>query len=293
MTKEQLMRIFTGEDGQWKGSAAFSGPIHIYARDDKSGTYDTFKTLVLNGKPLSNTAKRFESSEALSDSVAGDPEGIGFIGLPFVRDAKAVAVSEKGTEALLPTALTVATEDYALSRRLYLYTPANPANEHVRQFVEFALSKAGQQVVAAEGFVPQTAELIAQKAGDNAPPEYRRLTAGASRIPIDFRFQGGESQLDNRALADLDRVVAQLAQRSQTGGTTERVMLFGFSDSAGSDEANLALSVDRARIVASEFARRGLAAVTVKGYGSSLPVAANDTPEGRQKNRRVEIWVSD
>jgi phosphate transport system substrate-binding protein len=44
--------------------------------------------LRLRGKTLAACAKRFESSEQLSDAVSHDPQGIGFIGLPYVRQAK-------------------------------------------------------------------------------------------------------------------------------------------------------------------------------------------------------------
>jgi phosphate transport system substrate-binding protein len=284
ISKEELQRIFTGVDDKWQSG----GAVNIYARDDKSGTWDTFKNLVLAGKPLSKNAKRFEDSNALSDAVASDPNGIGFIGLPFIRNAKALAISDKGAKPLLPTTLTVATEDYTLSRRLFLYTPANSANANVRDFVAFALSPAGQQVVAANGFIAQTTDPVAQKVAPDAPPEYQSLTANAKRFPIDFRFLNGKTQLDNRALADMDRIVAQL---TKSGNTQVRILLFGFSDSSGSSSANLAISRDRAHAVAGELSRRGITPAVVEGFGAALPVASNDTPEGRDKNRRVEIWI--
>jgi len=83
--------------------------VKIYARDDKSGTFDSFKTLVLGNKQLAASARRFEDSIALSDAVARDPNGIGFIGLPYIRDAKAVAISEGNATPLLPNSLTVGT----------------------------------------------------------------------------------------------------------------------------------------------------------------------------------------
>jgi len=140
LDKEKIMRIFTGEITDWSQVGSLNGAIKIYARNDNSGTYDTFKSLVLAGKPLAASAQRIEDSKALSDAVAADPYGIGFIALPYIQSAKPIAVSDKGTLALLPTRLTVGTEDYLLSRRLYLYTPANPANKYTRQFLEFAIS---------------------------------------------------------------------------------------------------------------------------------------------------------
>ncbi|MGD0800324.1 MAG: phosphate ABC transporter substrate-binding/OmpA family protein [Terracidiphilus sp.] len=288
LDKDKIMRIFTGEITDWSQVGAFSGAINIYARDDKSGTYDTFKNLVLAGKPLAAGAQRIEDSKALSDAVAADPHAIGFIGLPYIQSAKPIAVSEKGTQALLPTRLTVGTEDYLLSRRLYLYTSATPANKYTRQFIDFALSRQGQDVVGSSGFVAQNVAQVAQTVSSEAPPEYRSLTKDANRLSLDFRFQSGQTDLDNKAKVDLDRVVSLIADLKIPA---ERIMLFGFSDSIGSPSANQALSLNRAKAVQGQFVQRGMDPAIVRGYGSGLAVASDVSDEGQARNRRVEIWV--
>jgi phosphate transport system substrate-binding protein len=288
LSKDQIMKIFTGEITDWSQLGSSHGTIKIYARDDNSGTYDTFKSLVLAGKPLAPGAQRIEDSKALSDAVAADPNGIGFIGLPYIQSAKPIAVSEKGTQSLLPTRLTVGTEDYLLSRRLYLYTPATPSNTYTRQFIEFALSKQGQDVVAASGFVAQNVAQVAQTVSEDAPEEYKQLTQEANRLSLDFRFQSGQTVLDNKAKVDLDRVVSLIADLKVTG---DKIMLFGFSDSIGSPAANQALSLSRAKAVESEFAERGLTPTIVRGFGAGLPVASNGSDDRQARNRRVEIWI--
>ena len=66
----------------------------------------------------------------------------------------------------------------------------------------------------------------------------------------------------------------------------------GYTDSDGSDEHNQVLSENRANSVKNFLASQGVTAeITTKGYGESRPVAANDTAEGKQKNRRVEIII--
>ena len=73
--------------------------------------------------------------------------------MPYVKSTRALAVSDGQAAALEPTVFTVKTESYALSRRLYLYTAAQPKNSAVREFVDFALSDVGQQVVKQAQFV--------------------------------------------------------------------------------------------------------------------------------------------
>ena len=289
LSKDQLAAIFSGQTSDWSGvMSGLHGSINVYARDDKSGTYDTFKSLVLTGAPLTTNAKRFEDSNALADAVANDINGIGFVGLPYVRGAKAIAVSEKGAIPLQPNHFTVATEDYPLSRRLYFYTPANSRNPNVRDFLDFALSKSGQDVVGQIGFIAQNVVPQNQSLPEGAPADYVRVTNGAERLSLNFRFRTGSSELDNKALVDLDRVVTFLSDLKYSG---DKVMLFGFADSTGTRPINMALSQRRADAVDSQFQQRGVKPAVSKGFGPDLPVASNDTPDGREKNRRVEIWL--
>ena len=66
----------------------------------------------------------------------------------------------------------------------------------------------------------------------------------------------------------------------------------GYTDSDGSDEHNQVLSEKRANSVKNFLVSQGVnAEITTKGYGESKPVASNDTAEGKQKNRRVEIII--
>ena len=64
-------------------------------------------------------------------------------------------------------------------------------------------------------------------------------------------------------------------------------------DGQGDPCANLTISVQRAQSVARDLGTYGLKASAVQGYGSAAPVASNDTPSGRERNRRVEVWMSE
>jgi glucose/mannose transport system substrate-binding protein len=143
LTKQQIADIFSGGVTDWSQVGGRPGPVNLYAPDDKSGTFDVFNSLALSSRHLSPRASRYENSAKLSDEVAADPNGIGFAGMAFVRGSKPLALSEAGTKPLLPTPFTVATGAYPLSRRLFLYIPADPQNKWTRKFVEFAISSLG------------------------------------------------------------------------------------------------------------------------------------------------------
>jgi phosphate transport system substrate-binding protein len=283
-----LSSIFAGETRDWSAVGGAPGPIYVYARDDASGTYDTFRHLILGKRTLPPDAKRFASSEELSDAVTRDRTGIGFVGLAYVRNAKALAVGEPGVTPLLPSPFTVTTEGYLHSRRLYLYTSEHPSDTALA-FVAYALSSAGQHVVRAAGFIDLDVQLKdAERCDARCPPKYADLTKHARRLSLDFRFRSGTKELDTRAQRDLDRVVGFL--RDQPSG---RLMLLGFSDGVGSAADNVALSRERARTVAQQLEARGVHPAVVDGFGPEMPVSSNADETGRQRNRRVEVWLQD
>jgi phosphate transport system substrate-binding protein len=288
LDKATIARLFSGEVRDWAEVGGRPGPVHVYARDHKSGTWDTFKSLVLGKVPLVTGAMRYESSEALSDAVANDPYGIGFIGLPYVLRAKALAVSEQGTRAIVPRSFSIATEDYALARRLFLYVPEK-ASGPARAFADFAVSPAGQALVTREGFIAQDILEGEQEHAAQAPAEYVDFTRGARRLSLNFRFREGSAIPDTKAVRDIERLAAYMRRPENTG---RRLLLMGFADSnEGIPLHSLELSVHRVDTVADLLITRGVGPVRVRGYGSALPVAGNDTPHGRHKNRRVEVWV--
>ncbi len=293
LDKETVTKIFSGQITQWRQLGIKRGRIHLYARDNNSGTYDTFKSLVLSKKaPLAKSAKRFESNAILSDSVAQDPDGIGFTGLAYVRKSKVLAISDAGSKALKPNTYTVATEDYTLARRLFLYIPEKDATPLAQDFANFsATSNIADKIVTKVGFVSQRILPFKMSIDKTAPLEYRKLTEKAQRLSLNIRFRPGSVRLDNKALRDIERISRYLSQLQRK---RRKIMLFGFSDSHEvAPYVSLSLSVQRADIVADSLLREHVAPYKVRGYGQQLQVASDKTNKGRYRNRRVEIWLKE
>ncbi|MGE8174835.1 substrate-binding domain-containing protein [Pseudomonas fluorescens] len=290
LNTEQLARIFSGEVKTWEELGGTGGPVNLYARDDHSGTYDTFKELVLShrGKALAGSAKRFESSEQLSDAVSQDRQGIGFIGLPYVRQAKAVAIVDGNSQPMLPLNSLIATEDYPLSRRLYFYLPHNGQNPWADALVTFAQSSKGQAIVAASGFIAQTVQAMNVAPSPQMPDGYRAIIEHAKRLSVNFRFEEGSASLDNKARQDLSRVLDYIKQHDKLN---KQVTLVGFGDAKTDSQRAALLSRLRAMAVRRELVKSGVVFREIRGFGAEMPVAANSADEGRIKNRRVEVWV--
>jgi phosphate transport system substrate-binding protein len=130
--------------------------------------------------------------------------------------------------------------------------------------------------------------LVSPAVPPDAPPGYANDVNGASKLNIIFRFQSGSTQLDAKALADVKRLVDLLHNSNYQG---RQILLFGFSDNYGASRLNLRISKQRAQSVADQLQTRGLAPSLVTGYGKALPMAPNESEEGREQNRRVEIWL--
>ncbi|PQZ91296.1 MULTISPECIES: substrate-binding domain-containing protein [Pseudomonas] len=286
----QLAQIFNGDIATWEALGGAGGAIHLYARDDQSGTYDTFKELVLNrhGKPLAAGAKRFESSEQLSDAVSKDPQGIGFIGLPYVRQAKAVAIVDGDSQPMLPMNSLIATEDYPLSRRLFFYLPPSSRNPWAKALVDFSQSGKGQAMVAASGFIAQHVQAMTVEPRPSMPEDYQAIARNAQRLTVNFRFEEGSASLDNKARQDLQRVVAYLKSHDKLD---KQVTLVGFGDAKNDPQRAALLSKLRGMAVRRELVKSGVVLRDIRGFGAQMPVAANTADEGRIKNRRVEVWV--
>lgn len=97
------------------------------------------------------------------------------------------------------------------------------------------------------------------------------------------------------ATIDMDRSAAQLDNlKAIMDAYPDLELKFGgYTDTVGSEEANLALSDRRAKAVAAKLAEMGIAGSRLhsEGYGAAFPVASNDTEDGRAQNRRIDVRV--
>lgn len=285
---ESIRSLFSGRTRTWNRVGGTTAPVDVYARDDRSGTFETFQKLVLGEARLDGDAQRYESNAELSYAVAEDPAGVGFVGIPYILESKALKVADGDVPPMHPTNFSVGAEDYPLARRLYLYTPSEPASPTVTDFIEFCQSAAGQRIVAAEGFVDQLVHESPSEVAARYQDEQGETFNGFMRLSTTFRFKVGEAELDNRALRDAQRVAYYLLD---TYGVAPEVLLVGYSDSVGDPAQNRRLSLLRAISAEVQLIANGVQPTRVIGLGDALPVANNDSFQGRARNRRVEVWV--
>ena len=118
-------------------------------------------------------------------------------------------------------------------------------------------------------------------------PDIRELLGQINVAGI--RFRSNSAELNGESVAILEQVADVLSQYQDTA-----FEISGHTDSAGSQEYNLALSADRATTVMQFLETRGIASdrMSAKGYGPARPIATNDNAAGRAQNRRIEFTLT-
>lgn len=107
-------------------------------------------------------------------------------------------------------------------------------------------------------------------------------------MPSGVTFDTNSAVVKPEFQGTLDQVASTLKQYDQTF-----IDVYGHTDSTGNDTINVPLSRNRAQSVANYLTTHGVqpARIATQGFAATRPVASNDTPEGRQANRRVEIKI--
>ena len=125
---------------------------------------------------------------------------------------------------------------------------------------------------------------------DELRSDKERLARGIILNLPDILFDVNKATLKRELKTAVDKLAGILLIMSEL-----RVRIEGHTDSTGSEEYNLKLSTERSQGVLAFLGGEGIdeSRMTAVGYGLTRPIAGNDTREGRRKNRRVEIIISD
>jgi len=292
----QLKGIFTGAVTSWGAVNGIGGRIHCYGRTSDSGTYEIFRNKVV-GKDGSLSAvdksDQFKEGKDVVDRVARDSDGIGYVTFTQAKGVHMVAVSDVGTMAMYPNPLTVSTEDYVLTRRLYLYQPRD-SGKMAADFITFTQGAGGQAVVSSNDFVTTLPKVFRPSIPDDAPVDYKAAVRGFGRLGVSFHFTSGNSKLAGKGDDVLDSLAEDNILKLRTYRAehpNDEIRLLGFTDNQPSSKiSNKDLSIQRATSVKDELWQNGIP-TEVYGLAAEMPVADNNNPQLQAKNRRVEVWV--
>ncbi len=301
-----LARILSGKITSWSELGGPDMPVVVHALAPQSGFRGALETRL--GQPIA-AGETHDDAAALAAAITRDPWGIAVTTSADAGMARVLPLTDSCGFLLEPSALSVKAEDYPLAQPFYLLTAKRHLPLVGREFVDFINSPAANAALADGGLLGRGMEQVdllgdghrlsnaIRAAGDVGVPEAQRLTSamqGAVRLSATFRFEDGTSRLD---VSSRDHLV-DLVRLIEAGRFSDRELVFvGFSDGSGDPAANLDLSRERAEVVFNAVADAvpDLGDLRVKtsidAFGEALPMACDETPIGRQINRRVEVWL--
>lgn len=153
LTHRQVRDIYAGRIDNWKALGGPDRPIVRLGRTKDSGTFASFKKLVMDKTDFAEEGAALETTAALRTRVAKTPGAIAYVGLGFVdKTVKALAI-----DGVAPKSRNVLWGRYGLSRPLFMVTDGcPPLGSPMFRFVTFAHTEKGQSIVFDKGFVPLT-----------------------------------------------------------------------------------------------------------------------------------------
>lgn len=161
LTLPQLSRIFSGAIKNWQEVGGPDRPIVALSRERNSGTHVFFlEEVVKLGQKKNQTefapgVLMMPSSQAIVEEVMSNPSAIGYIGFGYLNPRlKALAIAKDDRSALVtPSIESIKDKQYPISRSLLFYTNGRPVGRS-KDFIDFVLSKTGQEIVLKMDFIP-------------------------------------------------------------------------------------------------------------------------------------------
>jgi phosphate transport system substrate-binding protein len=162
LTIQQLSDMYTGRITNWKDVGGNDAPIILLSRETNSGTHVYFLEEVVRRGEKENEdifapqTLLMPSSVGITSEVRRNPNSIGYDGLGYVdaEHEKIISIAAVGESDFIPPTVQTASDGiYPLARNLFMYTAGEPADE-LADYLNWILSKDGQDIVAQLGFVP-------------------------------------------------------------------------------------------------------------------------------------------
>ncbi len=163
LTIDEIGAIFRGEITNWKDVGGNDQEISLYGRQSNSGTFVYFRANVVKGD-YSPQKKMMNGNAQIVEGVLADQAGIGYIGIGYAVDGGVVVpglnvlkvAADENSPAVTPLELENIMQGlYPIVRPLFHYTDGKPEG-HVKGYLEFIMTEAGQNIVIQEGFFPIT-----------------------------------------------------------------------------------------------------------------------------------------
>ena len=149
LTKEQVVKIYTGEVKDWKELGGNPGAVNLYGREDGSGTRETFTDKLIGKAELAPTVNVVNSNGAMKTAIAQDKRAIGYVGIGHL-DSSIAGVAIDGH---VPSQENAASGEYPVVRSLFMNTKGEPTGL-TAAFIDYIYSEPGAKIIEKSGYIP-------------------------------------------------------------------------------------------------------------------------------------------
>ncbi len=149
LNQQQIIAIYQGKITNWQEVGGQDRQIHLFSRDEASGTRSVFSKKLLKGAPLAANANIVPSNGAMKTAVSQDMGAIGYSSVGYIDNM----VKAPTYNHIMPTQEACASGEYPVVRRLYMNTKGVP-NALTQAFIDYIYSKQGAKHIQASGYIP-------------------------------------------------------------------------------------------------------------------------------------------
>ena len=157
LDSDTIRKIFAGEITKWNevDESLPDAAINVYIRDLSGGAYEVFQKAIMGDSEITASATQSASMTELATNVAGDPNGIGYVGYGAYNKANAdgkklVAMKVDGVEANEENILN---GSYIIQRPV-MFVTGKPITASEQAFIDYIFSQTGYETVESNGYIP-------------------------------------------------------------------------------------------------------------------------------------------
>ena len=149
LTVAQTRAIFSGRITNWKAVGGRDAAIHLYTRDEASGTREVFWEKMLKKGAIAESANVVASNGAMKTALANDPDGIGYVSIGHIDET----IKAPTLDGVAPTQDNARSGKYPIVRKLYMNTKGVPQGL-TAAFIHYIRGPEGSKITAAAGYLP-------------------------------------------------------------------------------------------------------------------------------------------
>ncbi len=295
-----LRDIYTGRISNWSELGGPDLGIEVATYPDGSALRSSLEELLFSGEP-GNANPQHRVVETSEEAVAFVQDNSAAIAIVPHAMHEGLRTVETTNRCGIPVSASFSGPN-PLAHQVFLYARQSSEDSVLPEFTGSLFDQhdltAQPDAIAPRSMAPLEIWATEQSeigSGQQASAyrEFLAAQVGYERLPITFHFEQNSLDVDAAAREHLGELLEYLDTLPR--GTSVR--LVGFTDSYGSFGVNRGMSLLRAMAVLDAVADASsasldMSAFSAVGFGEIAPIHCNDTIEGRDANRRVEVWVA-